>query len=93
MEIVLIIAGSIVVMVLGGGLFDYLGKRAKAAGAEELKARIATLEQRLGQLEQSGLEREDAVRKLEGELSFMTNLLESRSRSAPAAGATGDRSQ
>ncbi len=80
MGVVLIIAGSVVVMVVAGGLFDYLGKRAKAAGAGELEARIATLEQRLAELEQSGTERDDAVRKLEGELAFMTNLLESRSR-------------
>ncbi len=93
MEIVLIIAGSVVVMVVAGGLFDYLGKRAKAVGAGALEARMATLEERLAQLEQSGLEREEAVRKLEGELSFMTNLLESRSRPAPAPGATVERSQ
>ncbi len=93
MEVVLIIAGSVVIMVLGGGLFDYLGKRAKAVGARALEARMATLEERLAQLEQSGLEREEAVRKLEGELSFMTNLLASRSHTAPAAGATVERAQ
>ncbi len=90
MEVVLIIAGSVVVMALGGGLFDYLGKRAKAAGAGALEARIATLEKRLAELEQSGTERDDAVRKLEGELSFMTNLLQSRNPAAsPAGPATG----
>ncbi len=79
MEIVLIIAGSIVLITFGALGFEYLGKRA-AATPGALESRVATLEQRLAQLEQSGLEREDAMRKLEGEVSFMTNLLESRSR-------------
>ncbi len=92
MEVVLIIAGSVVIMVVTLGLFQFLGERAKGAGTSALEARIAALELRLAQLEQSGLEREDAVRKLEGELSFLTNLLESRSRSAPAAGAPVERS-
>ncbi len=92
MGVVLIIAGSVVLVTISAGLFDYLGKRA-GAQPKALEARIATLEQRLAELEHGGTERDEAVRKLEGELSFMTNLLESRSRPAPAAGATVERSQ
>ncbi len=80
MSFVLIIAGSVVLVSIAGGLFDYLGKRAKASSSKELEARIATVEQRLAQLEQGALDRDESVRKLEGELSFMTNLLESRTR-------------
>ncbi len=84
MFLAFIIAGCVVVVTISAGLFDYLGKRA-VASPTALEARIATLEQRLAELEQGGLERDEAVRKLEGELSFMTNLLESRSRSAGPA--------
>ncbi len=90
MFLAFIIAGAVVVVTISAGLFDYLGKRA-GANPTALEGRIATLERRLAELEQSGTERDEVVRKLEGELSFMTNLLESRSRTAgptdPAPGA------
>ncbi len=79
MGVVLIIAGCVVLVTISAGLFDYLGKRA-GGEPKALEARIATLEKRLAELEQSGTDRDEAVRKLEGELSFMTNLLESRTR-------------
>ncbi len=79
MGITLIIAGSVVLVTFGAGLFDYLGKRAGSTD-KALEARIATLEQRLAHVEQGALEREETVRKLEGELSFMSNLLGSRTR-------------
>ncbi len=79
MGVTLIIAGCVVLVTFGAGLFDYLGKRA-GGGGKALEARMSSLEQRLHELEQGSQERDDAVRKLEGELSFMTNLLESRSR-------------
>ncbi len=80
MGVPLIIGATVVLVTFAGALFDYLGKRAKGSDARALEGRIDTLEQRLRELEQGATERDDAVRKLEGELSFMTNLLESRTR-------------
>jgi len=80
MGVVLIIAGCVVLVTMTAGLFDYLGKRTAAGGDKALAGRVAVLERRLAELEQGATERDDTVRKLEGELSFMTNLLESRNR-------------
>jgi hypothetical protein len=80
MGITLIIAGTVLIITFGGLLFEYLGKRMGTKDSKALEARIATLEARLAQVEQGALDRDETVRKLEGELSFMTNLLESRSR-------------
>jgi len=80
MGITLIIAGSVAVISFGAMLFEYLGKRVGSTDSKALEGRIATLEQRLAQVEQGAIDRDETVRKLEGELSFMTNLLESRSR-------------
>ncbi len=77
--IVSIIAGSVVLITLPAMFFDYLGKRHKAANPQ-LEARLAALEQRLAEQDQAALERDQTVQKLEGEVSFMTKLLESRSQ-------------
>ncbi len=77
--IVSIIAGCVVVITLPAMYFEYLGKRHRSA-SPQLEARIAALEQRLADQDQAALERDQAVHKLEGEVSFMTNLLETRSK-------------
>lgn len=79
--IVSIVAGSVVLITFCATLFDYLGKRHRGANPQ-IEARLAALERRLGEQDQAALERDQAVQKLEGELSFMTNLLESRSKPA-----------
>lgn len=80
MLVVFIIAGSVVLVTFSAGLFDYLGKKAQRQGKDDgqLAARIAQLEQRLAEYEQAGLDRDEVVRKLEAEVSFMTNLLSAR---------------
>jgi len=77
--IVSIIAGSVVLIAFSATLFDYLGKRHRGADPQ-LEARIAALERRLAEQDQAALERDQTVQKLEGEVSFMTNLLEARSK-------------
>ena len=77
--IVSIIAGSVVLITFPAMLFDYLGKRHRGANPQ-LEARIAALEQRLAEQDQAALDRDQAVQKLEGEVSFMTKLLEGRSQ-------------
>ncbi len=80
MFIAFIIAGSVVLVTFGAGFFDYLGKKqlSQGQGDAALAARVAQLEQKLAEHEQAGLDRDEAVRKLEAEVSFMTNLLSSR---------------
>ncbi len=77
MGVVFIIGGTVVLVTFCAGLFDYLGKRQRGVDPK-LEARVAALEQRLAEQDQAALERDQAVHKLEGELSFMTNLLQGR---------------
>ncbi len=79
MGVVMIIGGTVVLVTFCAGLFEYLGKRQRG-GDPRLEARIAALEQRLAEQDQAALERDQAVQKLEGAVSFMTNLLEGRGK-------------
>ncbi len=77
MGVVMIIGGTVVLVTFCAGLFDYLGKRQRGADPR-LEARIAALEQHVAEQDQAALERDQTVQKLEGEVSFMTKLLEGR---------------
>lgn len=76
MAIVLIIVIGLVLMTAAVGFFDVMGKRAIAAGSgTQLKERIDALEHRLIELEQGTIDRDETIQRLEGEISFLTNLL------------------
>ncbi len=77
MGFVEVIAGTIILTTFIGAFFDYLGKRAKAGG-KEIQARVEALEKHMLEQDQAVVERDEQVRRLEGEVSFMTRLLESR---------------
>ena len=85
-----IVIGATVVLGTGmAGLFDFLGKRA-GGGGKELQARLAALEQRLAEQDQSAADREEQLRRLQGEVAFMTRLLEGKTgqtAGTPPAGA------
>lgn len=85
-----IVIGATVVLGTGmAGLFDFLGKRA-GGGGKELQTRLAALEQRLAEQDQSAADREEQLRRLQGEVAFMTRLLEGKTgqtAGTPPAGA------
>ncbi len=84
MGIVIVIGATIVLATGMAGLFDYLGKK-NAGGGKELQARLAALEQRLAEQDQSALERDEQMRRLQGEVAFMTHLLGEKSGGAAGA--------
>ncbi len=82
MGIVIVIGATIVLATGMAGLFDFLGKR-NAGGGKELQTRLAALEQRVAEQDQSALERDEQVRRLQGEVAFMTHLLGEKTGGSP----------
>lgn len=77
MGITVIIVGGVVIVTVITTLFDYLGKRSKGA-SPELERRIETLEKRLGLVDLAIAEKDEKIKQLEEEVSFVNRLLEKK---------------
>lgn len=80
MGMAMIIVGGIVLISVVTSVFDFLGKRRGGKKDREFERRIETMEQRLKELEQGSLEKDEKIRSLSGELSFLNKLIEDRSK-------------
>jgi hypothetical protein len=71
-----IVAGVIVVTVISG-YFDYLGKKEKNS-SPRLAQRIDELEKRLNLLDAGMTEKDDKIKQLTDEITFVNKLLEKK---------------
>ncbi len=62
-------------MTVAASAFDYMGKKRAAASGSAI-GKIDDLEKRLAALESQAAEREERIKALEGEVSFVNRLLE-----------------
>ena len=77
MGIALVIVGGIVLVTIFSVGFDYLSKK-KTKISKETEQKVKDLENRVAVLESNVEERDEAIRKLENDVSFMNNLLENK---------------
>jgi hypothetical protein len=79
MEIALIITGGVVLVSIIAGLFDFLTKRKKKAD-HVLENKVTEIEQKLQKLEGKLLEKDERINQLESEISFVTRLIEDKTK-------------
>ncbi|MEJ2665166.1 MAG: hypothetical protein P8107_14205 [Spirochaetia bacterium] len=77
MEIALIIAGGLVLMTFFAAGFDFLTKRRNKID-KDTKNKVLDLEKKIHILEAKIEEREDAIKQLEHDVSFVHKLLEKK---------------
>jgi prefoldin subunit 5 len=77
MGITIAIVTGIIISTAVAGYFDYLGKKAKNA-APDLERKIESMEKRLNQLDAVLAEKNERMKQLEEEVSFMNRLLEKK---------------
>ncbi len=81
MWIAFAIAGGIVVCTFIGSLFDYLGKKAKAGGSQQLADSLKGMEGRIAALETRLDDKDARIAQLETDLGFLNRLIEDKSKS------------
>jgi hypothetical protein len=81
MGITLIIVGGLTLMTAVAAFFDFLGKR-KGRNDKDVEGRLLGLQKRVEELESRQAEKDETLRRLEGELQFMNRLIEDKSKEA-----------
>jgi predicted nuclease with TOPRIM domain len=79
MEIALIIAGGLVLMTFFAAGFDFLTKRRNKLD-QETKNKVIGLEKKIHILEAKIDERDDKIKQLEHDVSFVNKLLEKKEK-------------
>ena len=79
MGIALIIVSGVVLLVFFPSLFDYLTKKRKK-NEPELMSRIAAIEKKVSELEMKSMEKDEIIRQLESEVSFVNKLISEKTK-------------
>ena len=77
MGIAFIIVGGLVLMTVFGAGFDYLKKR-KAISGKITEKKVLELEKRIDILESNLYDKDEKIKQLEKEISFVNKLLEKK---------------
>jgi prefoldin subunit 5 len=77
MGITIAIVAGVILSTAVAGYFDYLGKKAKNV-APDLERKIENMEKRLNQLDAMLTEKNERMKQLEEEVSFVNRLLEKK---------------
>ena len=79
MEITLIIVAGVVLSVFFGSLFDFMSKRSKKKN-KTLEAEIKIIKQKVSELEDKIIEKDERLNHLENDISFVNKLIEENTK-------------